>query len=174
MPVTLVQAVTMALARAMEQDDRVLLLGQDIGVNGGVFRATDGLLKKFGDRRVLDTPISESAIVGSSIGMAARGLCPVAEIQFMGFLYGTTPPFNWCNFNWIISALILLPYLNGFSIVLNSDDPFLANQLVFTIYTRGSSMQRSTIFKFDECRKYWRILDKMQVIIVSFSIVKFA
>ncbi len=87
MLVTLVQAVTMALARAMEQDDRVLLLGQDIGVNGGVFRATDGLFKKFGDRRVLDTPISESAIIGSSIGMAAQGLRPVAEIQFMGFLY---------------------------------------------------------------------------------------
>ena len=84
MSVTLVEAVTLALARAMEDDDRVILLGQDIGLNGGVFRATDGLYQRFGEERVLDTPISESVIVGSSIGMAAQGLRPVAEIQFMG------------------------------------------------------------------------------------------
>ena len=87
MSVTLVEAVTLALARAMEDDDRVILLGQDIGLNGGVFRATDGLYQRFGEERVLDTPISESVIVGSSIGMAAQGLRPVAEIQFMGFLF---------------------------------------------------------------------------------------
>ncbi len=87
MPHSLVEAVTLALARAMQEDDRVVLLGQDIGLNGGVFRATDGLFGRFGDRRVLDAPISESAIIGSSIGMAAQGLRPVPEIQFMGFLY---------------------------------------------------------------------------------------
>ena len=87
MSVTLVKAVRLALARAMEDDERVILLGQDIGLNGGVFRATDGLYQRFGEERVLDTPISESVIVGSSIGMAAQGLRPVAEIQFMGFLY---------------------------------------------------------------------------------------
>ncbi len=87
MELTLVEAVNVALARAMQDDERVVLLGQDIGLNGGVFRATDGLFQRFGDCRVLDAPISESAIIGSSIGMAAQGLRPVAEIQFMGFLY---------------------------------------------------------------------------------------
>jgi pyruvate dehydrogenase E1 component beta subunit len=85
--VTLVAAVNMALARALEDDDRVVLLGEDIGVNGGVFRATEGLLDRFGADRVIDTPLAETGIAGISVGMAAQGLLPVAEIQFMGFIY---------------------------------------------------------------------------------------
>jgi len=85
--VTLVGAVTMALARAMEEDGRVVVLGEDVGVNGGVFRATQGLLERFGPERVLDTPLAELAIAGISVGMAAAGLRPVAEIQFSGFIY---------------------------------------------------------------------------------------
>ncbi|SDK03145.1 alpha-ketoacid dehydrogenase subunit beta [Aliiruegeria lutimaris] len=83
----LVEAVRMALARALEDDPRVILLGEDIGVNGGVFRATDGLAARFGVDRVLDTPLAETAIAGIAVGAAAHGLRPVAEIQFMGFLY---------------------------------------------------------------------------------------
>ena len=71
----------------MEEDPRVVILGEDVGKNGGVFRVTDGLWKMFGQSRVIDTPLAESAIVGSAIGMAVGGLRPVAEIQFMGFLY---------------------------------------------------------------------------------------
>ena len=85
--ITLVEAVNMALARAMEEDDTVLMLGEDVGVDGGVFRATDGLLARFGPRRVLDTPLAEVAIAGVSVGVAAQGFRPVAEIQFMGFIY---------------------------------------------------------------------------------------
>jgi len=85
--ITLVEAVNQALAYEMAQDQRVILLGEDIGVNGGVFRATVGLLEKFGPERVLDTPLAESMIAGTAIGMAAAGLRPVAEFQFMGFIY---------------------------------------------------------------------------------------
>jgi 2-oxoisovalerate dehydrogenase E1 component beta subunit len=84
---SLVQAVNAALRRAMHEDARVLVLGEDVGVDGGVFRATDGLLDSFGDQRVLDTPVAEAAIAGVSIGLAAQGLRPVAEIQFTGFAY---------------------------------------------------------------------------------------
>lgn len=88
--VTLVEAINLALARAMADDARVVLLGEDIGKDGGVFRATDGLLARFGPERVLDTPLAEVAIAGLSIGLAAQGFHPVAEIQFMGFAYATT------------------------------------------------------------------------------------
>ncbi len=84
---TLVDAVRSALARAMDDDERVVVLGEDVGVDGGVFRATDGLLARFGPDRVIDTPISESLFVGLAVGMAAEGLVPVVEYQFMGFLY---------------------------------------------------------------------------------------
>lgn len=83
----LVQAITAALAQALEGDERVLLLGEDIGRDGGVFRATEGLFERFGGERVLDTPLGESGIVGLAVGLAAFGLRPVAEIQFLGFLY---------------------------------------------------------------------------------------
>ena len=87
--VTLVEAVNLALAHEMQADENVLLLGEDVGVNGGVFRATAGLQQRFGQERVLDTPLSEALIAGMAIGMAAQGLRPVAEIQFMGFIYPT-------------------------------------------------------------------------------------
>lgn len=86
---TLVGAVNAALSHELAADDRVLLLGEDIGVNGGVFRATEGLLERFGEARVLDTPLAENLIAGMAIGMASQGLRPVAEIQFMGFSYPT-------------------------------------------------------------------------------------
>lgn len=84
---TMVQAINDALAVALEADDRVLLFGQDVGVMGGVFRATDGLQQRFGQQRVFDTPLAEAAIVGLGIGLAVGGMRPVAEIQFAGFLY---------------------------------------------------------------------------------------
>lgn len=77
----------MALARAMADDESVVVLGEDIGVNGGVFRATVDLLDRFGSERVIDTPLSENLISGLCVGMAAQGLRPVGEIQFMGFIY---------------------------------------------------------------------------------------
>jgi 2-oxoisovalerate dehydrogenase E1 component beta subunit len=85
--VTLVEAINLALARAMEDDPSVLLLGEDVGLNGGVFRATAGLQKRFGAERVVDTPLAELLISGLCVGMATQGLKPVGEIQFMGFLY---------------------------------------------------------------------------------------
>ncbi|MBS3096575.1 alpha-ketoacid dehydrogenase subunit beta [Candidatus Woesearchaeota archaeon] len=83
----IVQAVTMGLRQEMARDKNVVVLGEDVGVNGGVFRATEGLQKEFGSNRVIDTPLAELGIVGASIGMAVNGLKPVAEIQFSGFVY---------------------------------------------------------------------------------------
>src|SRR5713101_9874384 len=85
--VTLVEAINLALARAMEDDPNVVVFGEDVGVNGGVFRATVGLQQRFGSERVFDTPLAELLISGLCVGMAAQGLKPVGEIQFMGFLY---------------------------------------------------------------------------------------
>ncbi len=87
--VTLLDSINMGLHWEMSADSSVVALGEDIGLNGGVFRATDGLQEKFGKQRVIDTPLSETLIAGMSIGMAAEGLKPVAEIQFMGFIYST-------------------------------------------------------------------------------------
>jgi pyruvate dehydrogenase E1 component beta subunit len=84
---TLLGAITEALRLEMAADERVILLGEDIGREGGVFRVTEGLQSLYGRERVMDTPIAESGIVGMAIGMAIAGLRPVAEIQFMGFLY---------------------------------------------------------------------------------------
>jgi len=84
---TLVEAVNLALARALQEDERVVVLGEDVGVNGGVFRATAGLQERFGAERVIDTPLAELLISGLAVGMAAQGLRPVGEIQFMGFIY---------------------------------------------------------------------------------------
>ena len=83
----MVQAINLALKEEMERDDSVIIMGEDVGRDGGVFRVTEGLYEKFGAERVMDTPLSESGIVGTAIGMAAYGLRPVAEIQFMGFIY---------------------------------------------------------------------------------------
>jgi pyruvate dehydrogenase E1 component beta subunit len=102
---TLVQAVNHGLATAMRADPDVLVLGEDVGVNGGVFRATDGLFKEFGTDRVIDTPLSETGIVGVAIGMALYGLKPVAEIQFLDFIYPA--------FDQIVSELSKLRYRSG-------------------------------------------------------------
>lgn len=84
---TMVAAINLALSRAMADDPSVLVLGEDVGADGGVFRATEGLLERFGPDRVMDTPLAEALIGGMSVGLAAQGFRPVAEIQFMGFLY---------------------------------------------------------------------------------------
>lgn len=88
---TIVQAITDALREMLAEDESVLVLGEDVGKNGGVFRATDGLFEQFGDDRVIDTPLAESGLIGSSIGLAMNGFKPVVEIQFLGFIY---PGFN--------------------------------------------------------------------------------
>ena len=85
--ITLVEAINLALHREMAQDEDVVVLGEDVGVDGGVFRATVGLLDRFGPERVMDAPLAETLIAGMSIGLAAQGLKPVAEIQFSGFIY---------------------------------------------------------------------------------------
>ncbi len=102
---TLVQAVNRGLAEAMRSDGDVLVLGEDVGVNGGVFRATEGLQKEFGTDRVIDTPLSETGIVGTAIGMALYGLKPVAEIQFVDFIYPA--------FDQIVSELAKFRYRSG-------------------------------------------------------------
>lgn len=84
---TIVQAVNDALRTMMREDERVIVMGEDVGINGGVFRATEGLLADFGEKRVIDTPLSEAGIVGTAIGMAVNGLLPVVEMQFLGFIY---------------------------------------------------------------------------------------
>lgn len=83
----LLEAVNLALHRAMQEDQNVVVLGEDVGVNGGVFRATLGLRDRFGFKRVIDTPLAETMIAGLAVGMAAQGLKPVMEIQFLGFIY---------------------------------------------------------------------------------------
>lgn len=84
---TMLQAINGAMAGAMERDPRVMILGEDVGKNGGVFRATDALQERFGEERVVDTPLAESAIIGTAVGLAVNGFRPIAEIQFAGFLY---------------------------------------------------------------------------------------
>ena len=84
---TLVQAIREALDTEMELDPSVVVLGEDVGVNGGVFRATEGLFAKYSGDRVLDTPLAESGIIGMALGMAVNGLKPVPEIQFMDFIW---------------------------------------------------------------------------------------
>jgi 2-oxoisovalerate dehydrogenase E1 component beta subunit len=85
--ITLAKGITMGLRRAMEGDPKVLVMGEDVGKLGGVFRVTDGLQKDFGEDRVIDTPLAESGIIGTAIGLALRGYRPVCEIQFDGFIY---------------------------------------------------------------------------------------
>lgn len=87
MKMTMIEAINQALTLEMERDQRVILFGEDIGANGGVFRVTEHLQKKFGESRVFDTPLAESGIMGTAVGMAVYGLRPIAEIQFAGFLY---------------------------------------------------------------------------------------
>jgi pyruvate dehydrogenase E1 component beta subunit len=99
---TMAKAINAGLAAAMEQDEKVLLMGEDIGTLGGVFRVTEGLKARFGENRVLDTPLAESGIVGTAIGLAMRGFRPVCEVQFDGFIYP--------GFDQITSALAKLTY----------------------------------------------------------------
>lgn len=87
MQMTMIEALNSALALELERDKRVVVFGQDIGANGGVFRVTERLQQKFGEQRVFDTPLSESAIIGSAVGMSVYGMRPIAEIQFAGFLF---------------------------------------------------------------------------------------
>ncbi|QFG00730.1 alpha-ketoacid dehydrogenase subunit beta [Psychrobacillus glaciei] len=84
---TLIQAINEAMRLMLEEDERIIILGEDIGKNGGVFRATEGLQEVFGEERIVDTPLSEAGIIGTSIGLAVNGFRPVAEIQFLGFIY---------------------------------------------------------------------------------------
>lgn len=84
---SMLEAINQTLLEEMDRDERVVVFGQDVGVNGGVFRATDGLYERFGRRRVVDTPLSEAAIAGAAVGLAVAGAVPVAEIQFLGFAY---------------------------------------------------------------------------------------
>ena len=85
--VTMVEAVTMAMAHELANDKDVVILGEDVGINGGVFRATNGLAQKFGEDRVIDTPLAEAMIAGMTVGMATQGMKPIAEAQFMGFIF---------------------------------------------------------------------------------------
>ena len=102
---TLLQAVNSALHDEMGRDEDVVVLGEDVGLNGGVFRATDGLFQKYGGSRVMDTPLTESGIIGAAIGMAIYGLRPVPEIQFADFIYPA--------FDQIVSELAKLRYRSG-------------------------------------------------------------
>jgi pyruvate dehydrogenase E1 component beta subunit len=102
---TLLQAINHGLKTEMALDDRVVVLGEDVGINGGVFRATEGLYNEFGPDRVLDTPLCESGIIGAAIGMAVYGLKPVPEIQFSDFIYPA--------FDQIVSELAKMRYRSG-------------------------------------------------------------
>jgi 2-oxoisovalerate dehydrogenase E1 component beta subunit len=101
----IVQSVNQALRSEMRRDPNIIVLGEDVGKNGGVFRATEGLINEFGPERVVDTPLAEDGIVGAAIGMALYGLNPVAEIQFMDFIYPA--------FNQIVSELAKIRYRSG-------------------------------------------------------------
>ena len=101
----IVQAINRTLHDAMRSDSDILVLGEDVGVNGGVFRATDGLYKEFGADRVIDTPLSETGIIGAAIGMSLYGLKPIAEIQFLDFIYPA--------FDQIVSELAKFRYRSG-------------------------------------------------------------
>lgn len=105
MLVTYIQAINQAMHEEMARDENVVLLGEDVGVLGGAFKATDGLLEKFGDKRVVDTPISESLIVGAGIGLAVQGLRPVLEMQFIDFIS--------CGFDQIVNNAATLRYRHG-------------------------------------------------------------
>ena len=82
---TMIEAIRSTLGAALERDERVIVLGQDVGVNGGVFRATEGLQERFGEERVVDMPLAEAVIVGSAVGLACSGMIPIPELQFLGF-----------------------------------------------------------------------------------------
>src|SRR5262245_28090748 len=101
----MVQAINDALRLAMKKDDRVVILGEDVGKVGGVFRVTAGLFDEFGDERVIDTPLSEGGIIGTAVGMALYGMVPIPEIQFADFI--------WPAYDQIVSELAKLRYRSG-------------------------------------------------------------
>ena len=117
----LVQAIDQALLQEMEADDQVVVLGEDVGRDGGVFRVTEGLVERFGEERVIDTPLAESGIVGVSIGMALAGYRPVAEIQFSGFSYPAYDQLvshasrmrNRSRGRWTVPMVVRMPYGGG-------------------------------------------------------------
>ena len=121
MKMTMVDAINACLKQEMERDSSIIVLGEDVGVDGGVFRVTEGLLQKFGKGRVIDTPLSESGIIGVSIGMACFGLRPVPEIQFQGFEYNAYHQFiqhmsrlrNRTRGNFTVPMVTRLPYSGG-------------------------------------------------------------
>src|ERR671924_905615 len=109
-PITMAKALNSGLRRALDADPKVLVMGEDVGKLGGVFRITDGLQKDFGEERVIDTPLAESGIVGTAIGLAIRGYRPVCEIQFDGFVFPA--------FDQITSQLAKIRYRSGGTISL--------------------------------------------------------
>ncbi len=115
---TMIEAINNALALELEQDRRVLIFGEDVGKNGGVFRVTDGLQERFGEKRVFDTPLAESGIIGTAIGMAIYGLRPIAEMQFAGF--------SFVGFDQLASQAARIRYRSGgvFSVPLVIRAPF--------------------------------------------------
>lgn len=105
MQMTMIEAINSALALELERDARVVVFGEDIGANGGVFRVSEHLQERFGERRVFDTPLAESGIIGTAVGMAVYGLHPIAEIQFAGFLY--------VGMNQLVSQAARIRYRSG-------------------------------------------------------------
>src|SRR5580700_10991061 len=108
-PVTMAKALNAGLRKAMEADPKVLVMGEDVGRLGGVFRITDGLQKDFGEQRVFDTPLGESGIIGTAVGLAVRGYRPVCEIQFDGFVFP--------GFDQIVSQVAKLHNRSGGSVL---------------------------------------------------------
>lgn len=119
--INMVQAINLALMQEMEKDNTVVILGEDVGIDGGVFRVTDGLYEKFGASRLIDTPLAESGIVGTAIGMALAGLKPIAEAQFSGFSYLMVPQVEGHASRlrsrsqglWTVPMVIRMPYGGG-------------------------------------------------------------
>src|SRR3989304_2524037 len=105
MPVTYIQALNQAMHEEMARDDSVMLLGEDVGVLGGAFKATEGLLDRFGAERVVDTPIAETLIVGAGVGLAIQGMRPILEMQFIDFIS--------CGFDQIVNMAATLRYRHG-------------------------------------------------------------
>jgi len=115
---TFIEAVRETLAEEMRRDEAVIVLGEDVGLKGGVFLATDGLFAEFGEDRVIDTPLTESMIIGASIGAAMNGLRPVAEIQFADFIHPA--------FNQLVSEAARMRYRsnNGFGVPMTVRAPY--------------------------------------------------
>ncbi|GAB4251165.1 MAG: alpha-ketoacid dehydrogenase subunit beta [Thermoleophilia bacterium] len=119
--INMVEAIDQALLQEMQRDDSVIVLGEDVGKDGGVFRVTDGLVERFGEDRVIDTPLAESGIVGFAIGMALAGYRPVAEIQFSGFVYPAYDQIlshaaryrNRSRGRWTVPLVVRMPYGGG-------------------------------------------------------------